>query len=136
MAWFDRNPGGKKIPGPESEKASMLAQSTPEPEPAPIPVAPKAKVERVPTPSEPRLVGQLHKGSRITGQLAFEGSVRIDGSVEGEIRCHETLTIGEGAEVRARISSRVVIIRGKVEGNVTAKDRVELLTPEIGRAHV
>jgi cytoskeletal protein CcmA (bactofilin family) len=128
MAWFDRNPGGKKIPEPESEKASMLAQSTPEPEP-PIPVAPKAKVERVPTPSEPRLVGQLHKGSRITGQLAFEGSVRIDGSVEGEIRCHETLTIGEGAEVRARISSRVVIIRGKVEGNVTARDKVELLTP-------
>ena len=129
MAWFDRNPGGKKISDPEAAKVSMLAQSTPEPEPAPVAVAPKAKVDRVPTPSEPRLVGHLHKGSRITGQLAFEGSVRIDGSVEGEIRCLETLTIGEGAEVRARISSRVVIIRGKVEGNVTAKDRVELLTP-------
>jgi len=129
MAWFDRNSGGKKIPEAEAEKASMPAQSTPEPEPPPVSVAPKAKVERVPTPSEPRLVGQLHKGSRITGQLAFEGSVRIDGSVEGEIRCLETVTIGEGAEVRARISSRVVIIRGKVEGNVTAKDRVELLTP-------
>jgi cytoskeletal protein CcmA (bactofilin family) len=129
MAWFDRNPGGKKIPDAEAEKASMLAQSTSEPEPTPVLVAPKIKVERVPTPSEPRLVGHLHKGSRITGQLAFEGSVRIDGSVEGEIRCLETLTIGEGAEVRARISSRVVIIRGKVEGNVTAKDKVELLAP-------
>jgi cytoskeletal protein CcmA (bactofilin family) len=129
MAWFDRNPGGKKTSEPETVKASVLAQSTPEAEPAPVPVTTKAKLERVPTPSEPRLVGQLHKGSRITGQLAFEGSVRIDGSVEGEIRCHETLTIGEGAEVRARISSRVVIIRGKVEGNVTAKDKVELLVP-------
>jgi cytoskeletal protein CcmA (bactofilin family) len=127
MAWFDRNSGGKKIP--EADKAPVIAHSTTEAEPVPIVVAPEVKGERVPTPSEPRLVGQLHKGSRITGQLAFEGSVRIDGSVEGEIRCHETLTIGEGAEVRARIASRVVIIRGKVEGNVTAKDRVELLAP-------
>ena len=127
MAWFDRNPGGKKIP--EADKAAVIAQPTAEAEPVPVLVAPKAKGERVPMPSEPRLVGHLHKGSRITGQLAFEGSVRIDGSVEGEIRCHETLTIGEGAEVRARISSRVVIIRGKLEGNVTAKDRVELLAP-------
>jgi cytoskeletal protein CcmA (bactofilin family) len=126
MAWFDRNAGGKKIPETETDKAPSVSQTTPTAKPAAVAVEPKAKVERVP---EPRLVGQLHKGSRITGQLAFEGSVRIDGSVEGEIRCHETLTIGEGAEVRARISSRAVIIRGKVEGNVTAKDKIELLAP-------
>src|SRR6186713_2987014 len=101
MAWFDRNPSGKKIPEGEAEKASMLTQSAPEAEPSPALVAPKIKVEGAATPSETRLVGQLHKGSRITGQLAFEGSVRIDGNVEGEIRCLETLTIGEGAEVRA-----------------------------------
>ena len=129
MAWFDRNSSGKKVPEAEVEKASVSAQSTSEPEAPAVLAAAKNKVERVPTPSEPRLVGQLHKGSRITGQLAFEGSVRIDGSIEGEIRCLETLTVGEGAEVRARISSRVVIIRGKVEGNITAKDRVELLAP-------
>ena len=129
MVWFDRNPGGKKIAEPEADKAPSVSQTTPTAKPAAVAVEPKARVERVPAASESRLVGQLHKGSRITGQLAFEGSVRIDGSVEGEIRCHETLTIGEGAEVRARISSRVVIIRGKVEGNVTAKDKIELLAP-------
>ena len=39
------------------------------------------------------------------------------------------LTVGEGAEVRAKISGHAVVIRGKVEGNVTAKERVELLAP-------
>ena len=107
----------------------MRTPLTLEPEPPQVAAGPKIKAESAVSSAEPRLVGHLHKGSRITGQLAFDGSVRIDGSVEGEIRCLETLTIGEGAEVRARISSRVVIIRGKVEGNVTAKDRVELLTP-------
>jgi cytoskeletal protein CcmA (bactofilin family) len=39
------------------------------------------------------------------------------------------LTIGERAEVRAKISGDVVVIRGKVEGNVTAKEKVELVAP-------
>ena len=39
------------------------------------------------------------------------------------------MTIGDGAEVRAKISGQVVVIRGKVEGNVTAKESVELLAP-------
>jgi cytoskeletal protein CcmA (bactofilin family) len=39
------------------------------------------------------------------------------------------LTIGERAEVRAKISGDVVVIRGKVEGNVVAKEKVELVAP-------
>ena len=49
--------------------------------------------------------------------------------VDGEIQCQGPLTIGEGAEIRAKISGRTVVIRGKVEGNVTAKEKVELLAP-------
>jgi cytoskeletal protein CcmA (bactofilin family) len=49
--------------------------------------------------------------------------------VDGEIQCHGTLTIGERAEVRAKISGDVIVIRGKVEGNVVAKEKVELVAP-------
>jgi len=124
MAWFDRNPGGKKEPEPE--EASVVVKPALE---APVAVGPKSKVEIMSTPSEIRPVGHLYKGSRVTGQLAFEGSARIDGSIEGEIQCHGTLTIGEGADVRAKISSHVVIVRGKVEGDVIAKEKVELVAP-------
>jgi len=61
--------------------------------------------------------------------LSFQGPARIDGAVDGEIQCQGTLTIGEGAEVRAKVSGQVVVIRGKVEGNVIAKERVELAAP-------
>lgn len=125
MVWFDRNSDGKKGSEPEQEKAS--APLKPPPESAPMVMAPK--LEATPAPSDVRLVGHLYKGSRITGQLAFEGSARIDGNVEGEIQCHGTLTVGEGADVRARISGHIVVVRGKVEGNVTAKERVELISP-------
>jgi cytoskeletal protein CcmA (bactofilin family) len=59
----------------------------------------------------------------------FQGLARIDGNVEGEIQCHGTLIIGEDADVRAKISSQIVVIRGKVEGNVTAREKVELVAP-------
>src|SRR5262245_66059465 len=41
----------------------------------------------------------LGKGSRVTGKLAFEGTVRIEGHVEGEVTAQDTLIIGETAVV-------------------------------------
>ncbi len=133
MAWFDRSPGGKK----SSEAVPEKAPETPKPAPEPIPVAvapvPKStpKIEAAPPPAQSTaaLVGYLYKGSRVSGHLSFQGPARIDGFVEGEIQCQGSLTVGEGAEVRARISGQVVTIQGKVEGNITAKERVELLAP-------
>ena len=127
MAWFDRNPGGKAGPEAEPEKAVEEVKSPPQP--ASQPPAPPPKAEIIPKPSEAGVVGHLYKGSRVSGQIVFEGSARIEGYVEGEIQCHETLTIGEGAEVRAKISGKVIVIRGKVEGNVTAKEKIELAAP-------
>jgi cytoskeletal protein CcmA (bactofilin family) len=122
MAWFDRTAGGKKEPDKEHEKVSATA-----PEPVALAVPKPAAQAR--TPVDAGLMGYLYKGSRVTGNLVFQGSARIDGTVEGEIRCQGTLTIGEGAEIRAKISAQSVVIRGRVEGNVTAKDRLELLAP-------
>jgi cytoskeletal protein CcmA (bactofilin family) len=65
----------------------------------------------------------------VSGQLVFQGPARIDGVVEGDVQCHGQLTIGEGAEVRAKVSGQIVVVRGKVEGKVTANEKVELLAP-------
>ena len=134
MAWFDRNPGVKKSSEIELPKVAEAAKSAPEPTPQVVAAAPEPKpipkVEVAPAPpSTAGLVGYLYKGCRVTGQLSFQGPAKIDGVVDGEIQCQGALTIGEGAEVRAKISGQVVVIRGKVEGNVTAKERVELLAP-------
>jgi len=115
MAWFDRAPGDRRSP---SEA------------PAPQPLSPARPAEEAPADSAAEeLVAFLYKGSRVTGQLTFHGPAKIDGSVEGEILCHGVLTIGEEAEVRARVFGDAVIIRGKVEGDVAAKERVELEPP-------
>ena len=46
----------------------------------------------------------LGKGTTISGKLVFEGPGRIEGKVEGEIAAHDTLTVGEGAVVNAKVS--------------------------------
>ena len=125
MAWFDRNPGGKK--GAEDENRT----APPEPQPAAKSTAPPPTpvVTEAPRPPDPELVASLHKGSRVSGQLTFQGTARIDGHVDGEIQCYGKLTIGEGAEVRAKISGTIVVVQGRVEGNVTATERIELQSP-------
>jgi len=68
----------------------------------------------------------LGKGTTITGKLVFEGPGRIEGKVEGEIAAHDTLTIGEGATVNAKVTGTSIIVEGQVTGDVIAKQRLEL----------
>jgi cytoskeletal protein CcmA (bactofilin family) len=71
----------------------------------------------------------LGKGSRVTGKLVFEGTVRVEGQVEGEITAQDTLTIGESAVVNAQVIGTSVIVHGKVTGDITARKRLEIRAP-------
>jgi cytoskeletal protein CcmA (bactofilin family) len=126
MAWFDRSSGGKKEPEGTGKKLDVVQ---PAPDPTLVASVASPRAETASSPKTTGLVGYLYKGSRVTGQLTFQGSARIEGSVDGEIQCHGTLTIGERAEVRAKISGEIVVIRGRVEGNIVAKEKLELIAP-------
>lgn len=71
----------------------------------------------------------LVKGSRVEGRLTFEGSVRIDGEIRGEIEAQGSVTIGETAVVDAQISAGSIVVKGKVTGDLLGRKRVELHVP-------
>lgn len=71
----------------------------------------------------------LGRGSEFEGKLTFEGTVRIDGKLSGEIFSEDVLVIGEGAQVHAEIDVGVIIVEGSVTGNIRAKRAVELHAP-------
>src|SRR5258708_37732318 len=71
----------------------------------------------------------LGRGSEFEGKVSFEGTVRVDGTLSGEIFTDDVLIIGEGAEVNAEISVGAIIIEGTVHGNIHAKRSVEIHTP-------
>ena len=71
----------------------------------------------------------LGKGSRITGKLTFEGAVRIEGHIDGEISAQDTLTIGESAVINAQITGSTVVVHGRVTGDIVARKRLEIRAP-------
>ena len=71
----------------------------------------------------------LGKGSRVTGKLIFEGAVRIEGQVDGEITAQDTMIIGETALVNAQVHGGSVVVHGKVTGDISARKRLEIRAP-------
>jgi cytoskeletal protein CcmA (bactofilin family) len=69
----------------------------------------------------------LGEGTSFIGTLQFEGTVRLDGRFEGEVSGSDLLIIGQSAAVRAEIQVGSLTVSGRVEGNIVAKKRVELL---------
>ena len=69
----------------------------------------------------------LGEGTEFKGVLSFQGTVRIDGRLEGEVVGDELLIVGEGGVLRANVDVGSLISNGKIEGTIRAKKRIELL---------
>jgi cytoskeletal protein CcmA (bactofilin family) len=93
-----------------------------------------------PTSSEPGstqpVTTLLGKGSEFEGKLSFEGTVRVDGKLTGEIFTDDALVVGEGAEVNAEVTVGSIVIQGTVRGNITAKRSVEIHSPGRVRGNI
>lgn len=87
---------------------------------APVPEAP------APAPVGGSARNVLNSDVSVNGTLRFTDDLLIDGTVEGEIFSDGVLTVGTNASIQAEIKTKSAIIHGKVTGNVTVTDRVEL----------
>lgn len=62
----------------------------------------------------------------IKGTVRFTNDLVVDGKIEGEVSSDGNLTVGENARIKAEVRTATVTVYGKVHGNITASDRVEL----------
>ena len=69
----------------------------------------------------------LAKGVVLKGEIHVEGTVRIDGRLDGEIQTKGQVIIGEDGLVQGTISAGTVISSGRIKAKVTANERVQLL---------
>jgi cytoskeletal protein CcmA (bactofilin family) len=65
-------------------------------------------------------------GARFEGLLSFWGRARVDGAVQGSIVADGVLEVGPEATIAARIEVDVLVVEGLVEGEVAARERVEI----------
>jgi cytoskeletal protein CcmA (bactofilin family) len=72
-------------------------------------------------------VAHIGKAVLIKGELSGSEDLYLDGEVEGTIELHHnSLTVGPNARIRAHVHAREVVIHGKVDGNISGTERVEL----------
>jgi cytoskeletal protein CcmA (bactofilin family) len=69
----------------------------------------------------------LGKDVTFKGVVHFESTVRLDSCFEGEIHTKGVLVVGEHGVIRGTITTGTLISSGKIRGNVTASDKVQLL---------
>lgn len=85
--------------------------------------------KKEPTAARGEIKAFLGEGTEFKGILTFEGTVRVDGKLEGEIYTKDTLIVGESAVVGAEINVHTIVISGIVRGNVNATGKIEVHRP-------
>ncbi len=69
----------------------------------------------------------IGKSVVIKGELSGSEDLVIDGRVEGtiDLRNH-SLTVGPSGNLKAGVTAKTIVIQGKVDGSLTASDRLDL----------
>jgi cytoskeletal protein CcmA (bactofilin family) len=102
----------------ETERPAMPPTAT---SPASEPVAPR------PVSSATADQATIGKSLIIKGEVTGSESLYIDGRVEGSINlAGNRVTVGRNGVVSANINAREIVVLGKVRGNLTASDRVDI----------
>jgi cytoskeletal protein CcmA (bactofilin family) len=128
-----------------SQPAAATPTFNPEP-PRPMPPAPApepARARTLPTAGDQATIG---KGLVIKGEITGTESLFVDGKVEGSINLPgNRVTIGANGSVSANmaicITAREIVVMGKIHGNVSATDRVDIrsegsLTGDVSAARI
>ena len=73
----------------------------------------------------------LAEDIHFTGELSFSKPLMIKGKFYGTVQATGDLHVGSHAEVHATVEAEVVLLRGKVFGNIAAASRVELFSTAV-----
>ena len=80
-------------------------------------------------PKPPDIAGMIRIGKSfvIKGEVSCDGDLYIDGQVEGSVDPKgNSLTIGPDGRLKANVIASAVVVRGTLEGNIQASERVDL----------
>jgi cytoskeletal protein CcmA (bactofilin family) len=83
-----------------------------------------------PVPSD-TVIAFVGKGVAFKGVITYSGTVRIDGSLDGEIHTDGGLIVGPEAVITAKITAGSVVSEGTITGDIMATERITLLAPAV-----
>jgi len=77
------------------------------------------------------VIAFVGRGAEFKGVITYNGTVRIDGRLDGEIHTEGVLVVWEDAVITAQVTAGTVISRGKITGDIVASGKVRLLAPAV-----
>ena len=72
------------------------------------------------------LYNALTSGSKIIGTVITDSDMRVDGSIEGDVKCSGKLVIGEKGAIKGNVECQSAEVMGKVEGKLDVKETLAL----------
>lgn len=121
--WKPNSPSTSSNQGPNAQPTNEPARPVAAPQAAPEPT-PVQRGTATLTNQEQATIG---KSLVIKGEVTGSESLYIDGKVEGSINLQgNRVTVGRNGQVTANINAREIVVLGKVKGNLTASDRVDI----------
>jgi cytoskeletal protein CcmA (bactofilin family) len=115
------------------KKEDVKSQNVPETVPTALPGSPaiggSSPVREVSTglPVSSKAAACISQGIRIKGEVTGSEDLFVDGHVEGKLNLsNSSLTVGPNGEVKADIFAREVIVRGRVDGKIVGREKIQL----------
>jgi len=71
----------------------------------------------------------LGNNTEFEGKLTFNGIIRVDGHLKGEILTDGTIIVGQGGMIEANIHAYELVISGEIHGDLIADQRIDILAP-------
>jgi cytoskeletal protein CcmA (bactofilin family) len=72
------------------------------------------------------VISIIGPGMKVVGDCTTDGTIRVEGSVEGSIRAGKAVVVGKNGFVDGDIVTQDAVISGRVKGSLTAESRLEL----------
>lgn len=72
------------------------------------------------------VISIIGPGMTIVGDCQTDGTVRIEGTVEGTVKAGKAVVVGKEGRVTGDIVTQDAVVSGTVDGSVTAASRLEL----------
>jgi cytoskeletal protein CcmA (bactofilin family) len=119
----------EQVPEPESNPAGATTVAPPSPSVRPagdVNVSIPPRLPRSMGPDSQDVESLVSERTSFEGTLRCEGSVRVLGTIQGEVQSKGTIIVEERAHVTARLTAANVTIAGQVDGQVYCEGRVEI----------
>jgi cytoskeletal protein CcmA (bactofilin family) len=72
------------------------------------------------------VISIIGPGMKVVGDCQTDGTVRVEGTLEGSVTAGKAVVIGKQGLVRGDITTQDAVISGRVEGTLVAESRLEL----------